>query len=134
MPFLKKKISSHSFQVAFLMGFTWVFAFIAYYTNVAILWYVFIILNSSQGLYIFLAFTCTPQVISLWKTKLDIGAKQEATSPGERHRMVTRSSSPNGNGRLDNTLYTQGSPGTPRSQKIAVEAGDHGGADVVSKV
>ncbi|CAH1781895.1 unnamed protein product [Owenia fusiformis] len=43
-----------------LMGFTWVFAFIAPF--VPELWYVFIVLNCSQGVYIFLAFVCTKQV------------------------------------------------------------------------
>ncbi len=117
-------------QVAFLMGFTWAFAFIAYYTGQLFLWYVFIIFNSAQGVYIFLAFTCTPQVITLWKNKLDMGAKPEVTGPGEKHRMVTRTSSPNGNGKMDQTFYTQGSPtgtpksagGTPKASKTAVAA------------
>ncbi|CAH1776884.1 unnamed protein product [Owenia fusiformis] len=43
-----------------LMGFTWIFAFIAPY-NIA-LWYIFIVLNASQGVYIFLAFVLRKQV------------------------------------------------------------------------
>ncbi|CAH1792406.1 unnamed protein product, partial [Owenia fusiformis] len=43
-----------------LMGFTWIFAFIAPY-NVAF-WYIFIVLNSSQGVYIFVAFVLTKKV------------------------------------------------------------------------
>ncbi|CAH1780900.1 unnamed protein product [Owenia fusiformis] len=43
-----------------LMGFTWIFAFIAPY-NIA-LWYIFIVLNASQGVFIFLAFVLRKQV------------------------------------------------------------------------
>ncbi|XP_033640118.1 uncharacterized protein LOC117300569 [Asterias rubens] len=57
-------------RMASLMGFTWVFGFSAAFSGAEALWYLFIILNSLQGFFIFLSFTFNYQVKELWKKKL----------------------------------------------------------------
>ena len=52
------------------MGFTWIFGYIATFTGIEALWYVFIILNSSQGFFIFLANTCNKRVYKCYKQAL----------------------------------------------------------------
>ncbi|KAK6191499.1 hypothetical protein SNE40_003172 [Patella caerulea] len=44
-------------KLSSVMGFSWIFGFIASYTNVQALWYVYIILNGLQGMFIFLSFS-----------------------------------------------------------------------------
>ena len=48
------------------MGFTWIFGFAAALGDVIALWYVFIVLNSCQGLLVFLSFVCNRKVGRLW--------------------------------------------------------------------
>ncbi|XP_072031880.1 uncharacterized protein [Amphiura filiformis] len=58
-----RAVSSHKHQfkdelliyarIATLMGFTWIFAFLAAFSGISALWYIYIIINSLQGLYIF---------------------------------------------------------------------------------
>ena len=48
------------------MGFTWITGFIANYVQTEAMWYVFVVLNSLQGTFIFLAFTCNRRVWRLW--------------------------------------------------------------------
>ncbi|XP_041471191.1 adhesion G-protein coupled receptor G6-like [Lytechinus variegatus] len=60
-----------SFKIALLMGFTWLFAYIAAWAAITVLWYVFILLNSLQGVYILTAFTCNRGTCKLWSTKVN---------------------------------------------------------------
>ncbi|XP_038072647.1 uncharacterized protein LOC119741068 [Patiria miniata] len=53
-------------KIATLMGFTWIFGFAAAISDVIALWYVFILLNASQGVHIFLSFICNKKVWRLW--------------------------------------------------------------------
>ncbi|XP_071478211.1 uncharacterized protein [Diadema antillarum] len=66
-------------KISTLLGFTWLFGFVAAYARVGALWYVFIVLNSLQGLYIFLAFTANRTVLDLWVAKMQ-GKKVGRTS------------------------------------------------------
>jgi hypothetical protein len=50
-------------RLAVLLGLTWVVGLAAGTMDVDVLWYIFIALNTLQGLFIFLAFTCTDKVI-----------------------------------------------------------------------
>ena len=59
-------------QIASLMGFTWIFGYIAAFTDVEALWYIYIILNSLQGVFIFISFICNRQVGLLWSKKLKL--------------------------------------------------------------
>eukprot|EP00057_Strongylocentrotus_purpuratus_P006019 XP_011660493.1 PREDICTED: uncharacterized protein LOC105436561 [Strongylocentrotus purpuratus] len=54
-------------KMSTLLGFTWVFGFVAAFANVTALWYIFILLNSLQGVYIFIAFICNKRVFKLWR-------------------------------------------------------------------
>ncbi|XP_072031878.1 uncharacterized protein [Amphiura filiformis] len=66
---IKEELSIYV-KIATLMGFTWIFAFSAAFTGVSALWYIYIIINSLQGLYIFFAFTCNARIARLWKDKI----------------------------------------------------------------
>ncbi|XP_033640926.1 uncharacterized protein LOC117301141 [Asterias rubens] len=68
-----------SLKIGFLLAFTWIFNLLAIAVDSEPLMYIFCILTSIQGVYIFLAFTFTKQVRALWREKL--GLKQEST-PG----------------------------------------------------
>ena len=49
-------------KLSLIMGLTWVFAFIANITNETVIWYLFIVFNSLQGLFIAVCFLCTRKV------------------------------------------------------------------------
>ena len=49
-------------RLAIIMGLTWIIGLAAGFVDKAALWYVFIVLNTLQGLFIFGAFTCTRKV------------------------------------------------------------------------
>ena len=77
------------FQIASLMGFTWIFGYIAAFTGVVALWYIYIILNSLQGLFIFISFICNGRVGLLWSAKLGVNLvrqKSKTSSGGTTSR------------------------------------------------
>ncbi|XP_037792651.1 uncharacterized protein LOC119588006 [Penaeus monodon] len=49
-------------RLAVLMGITWITSVLASYLQLEVLWYVFTLLTTLQGLFIFLAFTCRTKV------------------------------------------------------------------------
>ncbi|XP_071946255.1 uncharacterized protein [Antedon mediterranea] len=49
-------------KMSTLMGFTWIFGFVSAFTQLKIFRYTFIVLNSLQGVFIFMAFTCNKHV------------------------------------------------------------------------
>ena len=53
-------------QISSLMGFTWLFGFAAVFSDVMALLYLFIVLNSCQGLLIFVSFVCNRKAGRLW--------------------------------------------------------------------
>ncbi|XP_060599753.1 adhesion G protein-coupled receptor E3-like [Ruditapes philippinarum] len=52
-------------KLSLIMGLTWVFAFVANALNKSYMWYLFIIFNSLQGLFIAICFLCTKVVCRL---------------------------------------------------------------------
>ncbi|XP_071506037.1 uncharacterized protein [Diadema antillarum] len=54
-------------KISTLMGFTWILGFVAAFAGVGVLWYIFIILNSLQGVYIMIAFIFNKRIYELWK-------------------------------------------------------------------
>ena len=50
-----------------LMGFTWLFGFLANIHSLSFLWYFFIIFNTLQGVFIFVSFVLTKRVRQLYK-------------------------------------------------------------------
>ncbi|XP_071815712.1 uncharacterized protein [Apostichopus japonicus] len=53
-------------KVFVVLGLTWTIGFVASALNLPFLWYLFIIMTSLQGVFIFLAFTFNSQVWDLW--------------------------------------------------------------------
>ena len=49
-----------------IMGFTWIFGFAATFADIPVLWYIFVVLNTLQGLFISLAFVCKKNVFELF--------------------------------------------------------------------
>lgn len=49
-------------RLALLMGVTWISGIVAGYLQMEPIWYIFVLLNTLQGVFIFLAFTCTRKV------------------------------------------------------------------------
>ena len=72
-------------KLSTLTGITWVFGFVYFFTNVAVLEYIFIITNASQGGFLFLAFVCNKRVIGLYKSLLG-----RNRSPITGHLSTTR--------------------------------------------
>ncbi|XP_072176045.1 uncharacterized protein [Diadema setosum] len=56
-------------KISTIMGFTWLIGYVAAFCQQDALWYVFIILNSLQGVYIFFAFCANKRVLDLWCTQ-----------------------------------------------------------------
>lgn len=51
-------------RLAVIMGLTWVTGLAAGFINLEPLWFAFVALNALQGLFIFVAFTCTKKVLA----------------------------------------------------------------------
>ena len=64
-------------QLSFVMGLTWIFAFIATLTNMWAFWYVFIAFNSFQGIFICFAFVCNRKVFRIIKSKGKVQQQQQ---------------------------------------------------------
>ncbi|CAL1283302.1 unnamed protein product [Larinioides sclopetarius] len=67
--YLKKNYLTY-LRLAVIMGVTWITGLIAPMLNVVWLWYLFAILNAFQGVFIFIAFTCTNKVKKYFKSNL----------------------------------------------------------------
>jgi len=52
-------------RLALIMGLTWIVGFVAAYFEYEFLWYLFIVLNTLQGLFIFIVFSCSSKVRGL---------------------------------------------------------------------
>lgn len=57
-------------KLSTITGITWIFGFIYFFTKIAVFEYLFIILNASQGVFLFLAFICNKRVLNLYKSRL----------------------------------------------------------------
>ncbi|XP_022082584.1 adhesion G-protein coupled receptor G6-like [Acanthaster planci] len=62
------------FKVSCVMGFTWLFGCLGSFVDHQAIWYLFIILNSLQGVFIFVSFGCNLRIRNLWREKLGIKA------------------------------------------------------------
>ncbi len=80
------------FQIATLMGFTWIFAFAAAFSGVVALWYIYIIINSLQGLYIFFAFTFKTKIGLLWLKLIGISKSDSDNESNSRTKSSTTKS------------------------------------------
>lgn len=77
------------FRLFLIMGLTWIFGFIAGYSDIEYIWYLFIILNTLQGLFIFVAFSCNKKVTNNlsermpFKSKFQVKSETSASSSGK---------------------------------------------------
>ncbi|XP_022247919.1 probable G-protein coupled receptor Mth-like 10 [Limulus polyphemus] len=53
-----------------LMGLSWIFGLVAGYSGLESLWYVFVVFNTLQGMFIFFAFSCTKKVRMYFADKM----------------------------------------------------------------
>ncbi|XP_052243322.1 uncharacterized protein LOC127853133 [Dreissena polymorpha] len=59
-------------KLSMVMGLTWVFAFLANISNNSVMWYLFILFNTLQGLLIAISFLCTRKVSRLVHEKFEL--------------------------------------------------------------
>ena len=71
-----------------LMGLTWFVGFPASFLESLTLWYIFIILNTLQGLFIFIAFSCKRKILRTIKSKL---SSLTSSSVGGSYSVATLS-------------------------------------------
>lgn len=57
-------------KLAIIMGLTWIIGLVAGFLNVTEVWYVFIALNTLQGVFIFVAFSCNRKVFNSVRSRL----------------------------------------------------------------
>ncbi|XP_060599754.1 latrophilin receptor-like protein A [Ruditapes philippinarum] len=57
-------------KLSLIMGLTWLFAFVGMLTNNAIVWYIFIIFNTLQGVFLGISFLSTKRTMTLIRAKL----------------------------------------------------------------
>ena len=63
----KKQLFLIYVKLTIIMGITWIFGFAATFADVQVLWYIFVVLNTLQGLFICLTFMCTKNVFKLFR-------------------------------------------------------------------
>lgn len=88
------------------MGISWILGIVAGYVDVPELWILFIFFNTLQGLFIFVAFTCSAKTRKVLRTKLCCFKSNMPTaswtwSGGGNHMMRTTSSSSGNTKRSD---------------------------------
>ncbi|CAL8101736.1 unnamed protein product [Orchesella dallaii] len=87
-------------RLALLMGISWVLGIVAGYVDIPELWIIFIVFNTLQGLFIFVAFTLSPKVRKVLRTKLccasTIPAASWTWSGVGGHHMARATSSSSG--------------------------------------
>ncbi|XP_022110632.1 uncharacterized protein LOC110990104 [Acanthaster planci] len=67
-------------KISGVMGFTWIFGCLANRINHEVLWYLFVVLNSLQGVFIFLSFGCNRRIRDLWREKLGLKPQSGTSS------------------------------------------------------
>ena len=74
-------------QLSTVIGATWLFAYVyLLFPNSIVVSYIYSILNSLQGVFIFLTFGCTSRVRDLWKEKMTTYSTSASTSRTRKSR------------------------------------------------
>lgn len=68
------------FRLSVIMGITWIVGVLANIANVDWLWYVFVLLTTFQGFFIFIAFTCCKKVKKYFREKYFGGRRSSELS------------------------------------------------------
>ena len=79
-------------KISSLMGFTWVFGFAAAFTGISEIWYLFIVFNTLQGVFICISFTFTKRVWHMYKKKFNGDSEMSQASQGTSSGRVNSSS------------------------------------------
>ena len=79
-------------KLSTLTGFTWIFGFIYSWTDIEVFSYLFIILNATQGVFLFLSFVCNKRVLSMYKNR-SFGVTSSSEAYRSRMTESTRQSS-----------------------------------------
>ena len=74
-------------KLSTIMGFTWIFGFAAAFAKVSAFWYIFIIFNTLQGLFLCLAFGCNSKVVAYFKS---FGKQKMARNNTKTSTFTTR--------------------------------------------
>lgn len=103
-------------RLSVMMGLSWTLGLVAGYMDVEVLWYLFIIFNTLEGLFIFVAFSCTHKVGGYIRDHVLACAKQEP------YRSATLSSgsgynSNNSTGTTNSGFSRRGSPRSSTNYK-----------------
>lgn len=75
--FVNQKVPNHSnknqhlqfflyVKLGMVMGLTWISGFVAIFARISFIWYVFTLLNTLQGIYVFMAFTPYRKMRRIW--------------------------------------------------------------------
>ena len=89
-PLQQRKTFAIYVRLTSLMGFTWLFGFLANIDGLSFLWYLFILCNTCQGVFIGVSFALTPTVRRHWRDWLkakqskdtyDISSPSPSTTP-----------------------------------------------------
>ena len=81
-------------KLAIIMGLTWILGFVASLIQSTVVWYIFVVLNSLQGLWICLTFICNSKVINLIRgryTKYRLSTSQSDRSSKTRSTFMSES-------------------------------------------
>ena len=79
-------------KLSTLMGFTWLFAFLAYIAEHSIIfWYLFVLLTSLQGFFITVAFVLNKKTLRMYRRSS--GKMQKSDTPKTRSRDLTNKTS-----------------------------------------
>ena len=78
------KVNFHLYlKLAIIMGLTWVIGLVAGFVNWEPFWYAFVVLNTLQGLFIFIAFTCNKKVVVGLKDRIVGSSSGSSTGDNE---------------------------------------------------
>ncbi|CAN8003024.1 unnamed protein product [Ixodes hexagonus] len=99
-------------RLSVMMGLSWTLGLIAGYLDVEVLWYLFIVLNTLEGLFIFVAFSCTHKVGTYLRDHVLACAKRE---PYQRSATLSSGSGYNSGLSTGTTNSGFSRRGSPRS-------------------
>ena len=88
------------------MGFTWLFGCLGNFINHQAIWYLFVILNSLQGVFIFVSFGCNLRIRGLWREKLGIKKRRKAKEAKNTSTMSASTCASSISGREKTTPVT----------------------------
>lgn len=94
------------FRLSVMMGLSWTFGIVAGYLDIDVLWYLFIVLNTLEGLFIFVAFSCTSKVGSYLRDSLLACMKLDS----ERSATLSSASAYDSNSTTHTNLSRRSSP------------------------